>query len=202
MTPLLLIGGGGHCRSCIDVIETEGRFDIKGIVQPRKDGLEPVFGYPILGEDADLPQLLTTTPYALVTVGQIKSPATRIALYELLKKYNVNIPVVVSPKAHVSRHATVAEGSIVMHEAIVNAGASVGPNTIVNNMALIEHDVKIGAHCHISTGSRVNGYVFIESGCFIGSGAVIREGVRIGSNSVIGAGCFIARDVPPDTLIR
>ena len=29
---LLLIGAGGHCRSCIDVIEQEGRFRIAGVV--------------------------------------------------------------------------------------------------------------------------------------------------------------------------
>ena len=29
---LILIGGGGHCKSCIDVIEQEGRFDIDAIV--------------------------------------------------------------------------------------------------------------------------------------------------------------------------
>ena len=29
---IILIGGGGHCRACIDVIEQEGRFTIAGIV--------------------------------------------------------------------------------------------------------------------------------------------------------------------------
>jgi len=29
---IILIGGGGHCRSVIDVIEQEGRFKIVGIV--------------------------------------------------------------------------------------------------------------------------------------------------------------------------
>ena len=29
---IILIGGGGHCKSCIDVIEQEGRFTIAGIV--------------------------------------------------------------------------------------------------------------------------------------------------------------------------
>lgn len=29
---LILIGGGGHCHSAIDVIEEEGRYQIAGIV--------------------------------------------------------------------------------------------------------------------------------------------------------------------------
>jgi len=32
MKSLLLIGGGGHCRSCIDFIEEEGKYQIAGIV--------------------------------------------------------------------------------------------------------------------------------------------------------------------------
>ena len=29
---LVLIGGGGHCRACIDVIERENKYQIAGIV--------------------------------------------------------------------------------------------------------------------------------------------------------------------------
>ncbi|MBT5400056.1 acetyltransferase, partial [bacterium] len=39
MNDILLIGGGGHCKSVIDVIEQEGRFNIAGIVE-RPDFLE------------------------------------------------------------------------------------------------------------------------------------------------------------------
>ncbi len=202
MKSILLIGGGGHCRACIDVIETEGRFQIKGIIQPRSDGAEPVLGYPVLGDDADLPDLLADTSHALITVGQIRSPAVRTRLFGLLKELNASMPVVVSPNAYVSRHALVEEGTLVMHGAIINAGARVGVNGIVNSQALIEHDAVIGNHCHISTGARVNGGVIIEAGCFIGSGTVLREGVRIGANTVVGAGCVVTHDVASNALLK
>lgn len=202
MKMLLLIGGGGHCRAAIDVIEADGRFVIKGIVQPRADGIAPVLGYGILGEDADLPALLADTPQALVTVGQIKAPTLRRHLFESLKRLNAVMPLIVSPKAHVSRHAQVGEGTLVMHGAIVNAGARIGVNGIVNSLSLIEHDAEVGNHCHVSTGARVNGGAIIEDGCFIGSSVVLREGVRVGANSVIGAGCVITRHVAPDTVMK
>ena len=37
MTPLLLIGGGGHCRSCIDVIESAEGSEIVGVVDREGD---------------------------------------------------------------------------------------------------------------------------------------------------------------------
>jgi hypothetical protein len=44
---IILVGGGGHCHSCIDVIEQEGKFEIAGIVDAIKGG-EKVLGYPVL----------------------------------------------------------------------------------------------------------------------------------------------------------
>jgi sugar O-acyltransferase (sialic acid O-acetyltransferase NeuD family) len=197
MKSLLLVGGGGHCRSCIDVIEAGGIFEIAGLIQPASFGSTPVSGYPIIGTDEDLPRLLESGGNALVTVGQIKSPAIRIRLFELLKSLGASLPVVVSPRAQVSKRATIEEGSMVMHGAVVNAGAFVARNCIINSQALVEHDARIEDHCHISTGALVNGGVIIRSGSFIGSGAVLREGVEIGAEAVIGAGQIVMKDVPP-----
>jgi len=202
MKPLLLLGGGGHCRSCIDVIENEGVYDIQGIVQHSKDGHDPVLGYSILGTNEDLPRLVENIPYFFVAVGQIRSADIRIALYEKAKMLGAEMPVIISSKSHVSRHAFIEEGSIVMHGAMVNAGARIGVNAIINSMALIEHDAVIGSHCHISTGAMVNGDVIIGSRCFIGSGVIIHQGISIGDGAVISAGSIVRKNLPPGVLFR
>lgn len=202
MTPLLLIGGGGHCRSCIDVIEMAGQFSIAGVVQPAAARTDSLLGYAPLGTDNDLPNLLRRVPSALITVGQIKSPDPRIRLYDLLQQLGANLPVIVSPLAHISRHAEVTAGTIVMHGALINAGASIGANVIINSQALIEHDAVIDSHCQISTGARVNGGVRIGAGSFIGSGAILREGIQVGPRAIIGAGQVVLRDVPAGTTVR
>jgi len=62
MHKIILIGGGGHCKSSIDVIEQEGRFDIAGVVeQPGNTEGGSILGYPILGTDDDLSELRTQT---------------------------------------------------------------------------------------------------------------------------------------------
>lgn len=202
MRPLLLIGGGGHCKACIDVIEATGAFQIAGIVQPQADGRESVLDYSILGSDEDLPALLAQTPQAIVTVGQIKSPEARIRLFDLLKTHGAALVVIKSPSAYCSRHATLGEGTILMHGCLVNANARIGANCIINSQALIEHDVEIADHCHIATGARVNGGVRIGTGCFIGSGAILRQGITIGDGAVIGAGQVVLRDIAAGTTLR
>ncbi len=185
---IILVGGGGHCSSCIDVIEAEGLYEIAGIVEvPEKVG-EQVLGYPVIASDNDLSQLVQRDVSFLVTVGQIKSSAQRRKLYEQLLSLEAVLPTIISPRAYVSRHAFVGQGTIVMHDALVNAGAQVGSNCILNTKSLIEHDAVVEDHCHISTGAIINGEVQIGEGSFIGSNAVTVHGANIGPDSFVRAG--------------
>lgn len=202
MSELLLVGGGGHCHACIDVIEAEGEYTIKGIVQPVEQGSSLVLDYQTLGSDCDLADLIQRGEKAFVTVGQVRSPHSRIRLFNYLRELDVDIPIICSPISYCSQYAHIELGTIVMHGAIVNACASIGVNCIINSKALIEHDSKIGDHCHISTGALINGGVQIGRGSFVGSGAVIREGVSIGRNVVIGAGQVVLQDVADGVTIK
>jgi sugar O-acyltransferase (sialic acid O-acetyltransferase NeuD family) len=184
------------------VIESHNDYDIAGIVLPDASNTEPVLGYPVVGIDEELEKLVSKTPAALVAVGQIRSPDIRIRIFTELKKLNAELPVIIASTAYCSRHASVGNGTIVMHGALLNAAADIGENCIINSQALVEHDVHIEPHCHIATGARINGGVQIGMGSFVGSGAIIREGVRIGPRTVIGAGQVVMRDVPESTVLK
>jgi len=199
---IILVGGGGHCRSCIDVIEAEGRFTIRGVVDANANLPSPVLEYELLGGEDNIERLSRICRNFFITVGQIKDWKPRARLFEYLKSLHVTIPIVISPFAHVSRYATIDEGSIVMHHAMVNSGACVGKNCIINSNALVEHDVSIEDHCHISTAAVVNGAATVRRCTFVGSNAIIREGIDIGDNSVVGAGMIVLQSVMPGSLLR
>lgn len=151
-------------------------------------------GYKIIAADADLPQLASVFQFALITVGQIKSPDNRIRLYQQAIKLGLQFPVIVSPKAYVSRHATIGAGTIVMNGASIGAGARVGNNCIINTRSLVEHDSTVEDHCHISTGAILNGNVKVGTGSFVGSGSIIKEGVTLGERCLIGMGLSVRHD--------
>ena len=194
---IILVGGGGHCKSCIDVIEQEGKCQIAGIVDTPEKLHQKILGYEIIATDDDLPQLVKEYDNFLITLGQIKSPEKRIRIFQTLKNLGVKLPVVISPLAYVSKHAEIGDGTIIMHHALINAGAKIGSNCIINNKALIEHDAIIGDHCHIATGAIINGGVKVGSGTFFGSNAVCKEYIEIGENVVIGCGAKIIKNIPP-----
>lgn len=184
---LILIGGGGHCASCIDVIEQAGQFDIAGIVDKDVTS-DSMLGYPIVGNDDDLQALRSSYDYALITIGQIRSPAIRIKLFEYAKLLGFNFPTIISPRAYVSKNAVIGEGTVVMHDALINARANVGANCIINTKALIEHDAIVEDNCHVSTGAVINGSTLIRQGTFVGSNAVTKESVQSKENDFIKAG--------------
>lgn len=195
MESIILIGGGGHCKSCIDVIELENKFNIVGIVERVRGTDARILGYPIIGCDDDLPKLIKKYKNVLITVGQIKSAQTRIKIFDICKKLSANFPVVISPMAYVSKYALIGKGTIVMHQSIVNAEANIGENTIINTKALIEHEVQIGNHCHISTGSKINGQVSIGNECFVGSGVTLVNNITISKNVIIPAGVTVFKNI-------
>jgi len=48
MNEIILIGAGGHARSCIDVIELSGLFKIAGLVEKGKLNNKENLGFPII----------------------------------------------------------------------------------------------------------------------------------------------------------
>lgn len=186
--PLVLIGGGGHCKACIDVIEATGKWNILGILDLAERVGEEVLGYRIIGTDDRIWQLAVDGARFLVSIGQIRSVEPRRRAYERVKSANGKFATIVSPLAYVAPSAVVGDGTIVMHRALVNAGAVIGNNIIINSLALVEHDTVVGDHCHISTAAVVNGGAKIGSGSFVGSNAVIVQGVAVPGDAFIPAG--------------
>lgn len=187
MKKIVLIGGGGHCKSCIDVIEAAGTHRIVGILDSADKVGQMVCGHQIFGSDDQIEEL-TGKGYAFhITVGHMRSSEIRERIFTKLKSMNADVPVIISPLARVSPHARIGDGTIVMHFALVNADAEVGENCIINNRALVEHDAVVGNHCHISTGAILNGGVKVGDRSFVGSGAVTKEYSQIPEGSFVKA---------------
>ena len=202
MKPIILIGGGGHCRSCIDVIEAEGKYKIAGIIEQTGGNSESILEYQILGNDNDLSELVKECSTALITVGQIKNADLRVRLFQQLQGLGFELATIISPRAYVSKNASLGAGTIVMHDALVNTGAKIGNNCILNTKSLVEHNAIVEDHCHISTSSVVNGGTIIRGKTFIGSNTITKEYITVGKNSVIGGGLRVVSDVQENTLMK
>jgi len=193
MKKIILIGAGGHCSSCIDVIEKEKKFKIFGLIDNKKKS--SLFGYKVLGNDKDLKKLFKKIKFALITAGHIKDNKIREKIFKRASEHGFKFPTIISPLAYVSRHASIGKGTIIMHGSIINAGVKIGKNCIINSKSLIEHDVVIEDNCHISTRATINGGVIVKNNSFIGSCSVIKQNLKIEKNCFVNANVFLEKDL-------
>jgi len=190
---LILVGGGGHCKSVIDVAESAG-YTILGILDTSENVGKKILGYPIIGTDDNISEYIDHALF-IVTIGHIKDARLRINIHDRIMLSGGNLATIIARTAHVSKYSTIGNGSVIMHQAVVNADAIVGRNCIINTFANIEHDTLIKDFCHISTGVMVNGNCIVGERTFVGSQAVLANGVTIPNGCVIAAGSFIRKTI-------
>ena len=176
---IILVGGGGHCKSVIDVIELEDKFIIAGIIDKKELIGTKVLDYEVIACDDDLEKLSKIYQYAFITVGQIRTNNIRVKLFNKIKSIGYKIPTIISPLAHISKHSFIDEGTVIHHHSLINADAKIGKNCIINSKSLIEHDAIVEDNCHISTGVIINGGTKIEKNSFIGSNSTTKEYITI-----------------------
>ncbi len=191
MKNLILIGGGGHCKSCIDVVEQTNEYNIVGILDsPDKVG-QKVLNYEIIGTDEDIAKYAAKGYELLITIGQLQSADLRKNIYKKVKNSGGKFATIISPLAYVSKHSRIGEGTIVMHGAIINAEVEIGSNCIINTKALIEHDCRIENNCHIAVGAVLAGGVTIEKDSFIGANATIVQYLHLPPKTFVKASSLV-----------
>ncbi len=198
---ILLIGGGGHCKSVLDSLLGLKEYDKIGIVDKKENIGRSLFGIPFIGCDDDLQALFDAGyGYAFITVGSIGNSNIRQNLFNQLCNIGYEVPTIVDSSAQVSKQAIIEPGVFIGKLCIVNAGASIHKGAIINSGAIIEHDCQIGEFAHIASGAVLGGEVVIGAGSHIGANASIRQQIQIEQNSIIGMGSVVLKDIQSDIM--
>ena len=185
---LVLIGGGGHCKSVLDSALAMNVFEKIVITDADLPEGSQIFQCEVAGTDAVLPELRTKGfDYAFITVGSIKTCDLRIKLSVMARKLGFLFPVICDPAACVSPKAVIGGGTFIGKRAVVNADVIVGQHCIINTGAILEHECQIGNFTHVSVGSILCGNVCVGDESFIGAGSTLIQGIKVGSRVIIGA---------------
>lgn len=198
---ILLIGGGGHCKSVLDSLLELNEYQEIGIVDREENLGKLVLDVPVVGCDDNLSALFKCGfKYAFITIGSIGNPATRIKLFKLLCEIGYEIPVIIDNSAKVSKYARLESGAYIGKQCIVNAGTTIKKGAIINSGSIIEHDCKIGSFAHIAPGSVLGGEVIIGCDTHIGLNSSVKQQVVIGKHTIIGMGSVVLKNIPDNTL--
>ena len=193
MKDIIMVGGGGFCKSVIDVAEDAG-YHILGVLDLPQEVGKDILSYKVIGTDDDIAKYVGKASF-VVTVGHIKDSALRREIFGKIKDAGGDIETIIAKDAYVSPYAEVGEGALIMHKAMLSAEAKVGLCTIINSLVNISHDAKIGDFCHISTCASVNGNCEVANDTFIGSQSVVNQGVKINVGGVIASLSVVNKDI-------
>lgn len=197
---LVLIGGGGHCKSVLDAALSMGCFDDIVITDPELPEGSTVLGCRVAGADSALKELYREGfKNAHISIGGIESSVQRRRLYDVARDIGYLFANIIDPSAIVAESTILGHGVFIGKNAIVNADATISDCAIINTACIIEHECRIGAFSHVAVGATICGGVSVDADSFIGANGTIIQGVKVGMNSVVGAGSTILSDVPDNT---
>jgi len=201
----LLIYGCGYpsITSLIKYLNSRGEdWQIEGYLDDTKFGKEDqYFGYPIIGDEASIPQFVEQGYYFFNNVAS--SPKNMHTVSQKLARHDAKICTLIfsEPPDLDLDTIKVGEGSIISPQVIVGAGVTFGRNVIIRQKSIISHDSNIGDYCFVGPNVGIMGGVKIGKETFIGAKAIVRENVAIGKNCVIGMGAVVTKDVPDNTTV-
>lgn len=196
MEDIILIGGGGHCKSIIDTINGLKKYNIIGILDIADKVENEICSIKIIGTDDKLEYYYKNgVRNAFLTIGSIGDTTLRRKLYSIALNIGYIFPNIVDNTAIVSDKIEIGHGNFIGKGTIININTKITNNSIINTGAIIEHDCHIGSFCHIAPGTTISGNVVIGENTHIGTNSTIIQNIRIGENVIVGAGSVVIRNI-------
>lgn len=200
---IIIYGGGGHAKTCIDIIRQMGVFDIYGIVGRKLKLGSLVLGVPVVGDDEYLIKLYKEGYHLIVNgVGAVSNHPVREDIYIKLKNIGFYLPNILHPKSILEPSVKMGEGNQIMAAAAVGSDAVIGNNCIINTGSIISHDCSLADNVHTAPGAILAGNVIVGSNTLIGMGSCTYLRVKIGTNVTIYNGCIISHDITDNSIIK
>ena len=193
---VVLIGGGGHGRSVLEVLRECG-FKVRGYVDAHQ---VPITQLTWLGEDLSVVTPTKSDSFQLYFPGAGDNWRRQSDVEQAsLLKLRLCAPAI-SPRSNTAQGVEVGLGSVIMPGATVRTGSKIGVACIVNSGAVVDHDSLIEDYAHIGPGVTVAGGVKVREGAFLGAGSTVIPNLEIGTRSVLGAGSVAIHDLDPNAI--
>jgi len=202
---VVILGGGGHAKMCIDIMKQMKTYEIIGIIDRNIKIGTKVMGIPVIAKDSDIDfKRLYNDGIRLIVIGigAVKDHSMRDKVYKRLKKFGFYLPNIIHHKASIEASVIMGEGNQIMANAILGSDVIIQNNCIINSGAIVSHDSVLKNNVHIAPGAILAGGVFVGENSLIGMGSTIYLYVKIGKHVIIYNSCSITKNVPDNRIIK
>jgi len=202
---IVILGGGGHTKMCIDIINQMNIYKIIGIIDRDIKIGSKVMGIPVIAKDRDedLEQLYNGGVRLIINgIGAATNHSIREKIYKKLKRIGFYIPNIIHPKASIEPSVSMGEGNQIMANTIIGSDVKIKNNCIINSGAIVSHDSLLKNNVHITPGAILAGGVYVGENSLIGMGSTIYLNIKIGKHVVVYNNCSISKNVPDNSIIK
>lgn len=196
MDKIIIAGISGHSKVLIDIVEKENKYEIVGLTDKFYLQGTKVLGYPVLGKDEDIPQIVKS--YSIV--GGL------VGVGDNWLSYNINTKIkniyaefrfikAIHPSAQIAKDITIGDGTVIMAGVTINPCSSIGRFCILNTNSSLDHDSVMDDFSSLAPHATTGGNCKIGGYSAVSIGAVLIHGIHVGEHSVIGAGSTVLNNI-------
>ncbi len=194
---IYLYGCGGHAKVILDVLRRQN-VPVAGIVDDYPaQGDRYIHDVPIYASQLVLSSYAPESIRWIIAIGNNQ---IRQSIAEKLSGQGYEFITAVHPSAQIALGVTIAPGTVVMANAVLNTDTQVGHHTIINTGATIDHDCVIGDYAHIAPGCSLCGQVVVGPGALLGVGTKVKPAMKIGAWTTCGAGSIVVESLPSNVV--
>ena len=190
---MLIYGASGHAKVIMDCLKSRGEaiksvFDDNPLIK-KFLGFKVVHSY-----DPDLfPGI-----HLVIAIGNNR---IRKKIASLVLPSNPPPSALSHPSAILSENIKLGNGTVILHNAVVQTGTQIGNYVIINTGATVDHDCTLDGFVHVAPNATLCGGITVGEGTLIGAGSVVIPNIKIGKWCVIGAGAVVVKDVPDYSMV-
>lgn len=196
MDNIVIVGSSGHAKVISDIVQQEGKYNLVGFIDMFRSVGEKTLGYPIIGKEEDLPDLIHR--YALSgAIVAIGDNHVRSKVVANINKISPNLKFVstIHPDASIATGVSIGDGTVVMAGALINPCSSIGRFCILNTNSSLDHDSVLEDFASLAPGATTGGNCRIGKFSAISIKATLIHGIHIGEQTVVGAGSLVIKSI-------
>jgi sugar O-acyltransferase (sialic acid O-acetyltransferase NeuD family) len=183
--------------SLIEAINRDDKtYDLQGFIKaPSNPPASEVLGYPVLGTEEIIPELLKEDKNCCFFPNLNYSPVEMREADRLLESFGCQTVSLIHPAIDM-KYVEYGKSIMLCEGAIVGPGVTIGNRLVCRLGSTISHEVKIEDYVYIGPGATICGEAHLKEGCYIGAGATVLPDMIIGRNTIVGAGAVVNKNLP------
>lgn len=202
--PIVIIGSGSALIYTVDIIESQGLYQIVGIIDSKAEIGSELFGYKVIGRQEDVLKLKEEYGFigGCINLGDnytrfkvVEEIESKFKRFEGVEGFEWEWINAIHSTAIIGSRVEIGKGLLIMSGVIINPGTKIGDFCHFYTGAIVEHNNTFKDYSSISANSSTGGHVKVNKFAAICMGCTLFDRVTIGEATVIGSGSVVTKDV-------